>query len=42
MPLGEGWQVEHRMGREWAAERMDLSQVVERRKAIMERGRSQL
>ncbi|MEZ5263066.1 MAG: enoyl-CoA hydratase [Acidimicrobiales bacterium] len=42
VPLGEGWQVEHRMGREWAAERMDLSQVEERRKAIMERGRSQL
>lgn len=39
---GEGWQVEHRMGAEWAAERMDLSQVESRRRAIVERGRSQL
>jgi enoyl-CoA hydratase len=39
---GEGWQVEHRMGQEWAAERMDLGQVEERRRAIMERGRAQL
>lgn len=40
--LGEGWHVEHRMGREWAAERMDLSQLEARRQAIVDRGRSQL
>ena len=38
----EGWQVEHRMGRQWAAERMDLTQVEARRQAIVERGRAQL
>ncbi|MCC6433594.1 MAG: enoyl-CoA hydratase [Acidimicrobiales bacterium] len=42
VPLGEGWQVEHRMGQEWAASRMDLGQVEQRRQAIMERGRKQL
>jgi enoyl-CoA hydratase len=39
---GEGWEVEHRMGQEWAAERMDLSGLEERRAAITARGRSQL
>ncbi len=39
---GEGWQVEARMGREWAAQRMDLSQLEQRRQAIVDRGRSQL
>ncbi len=42
VPLGEGWEVEHRMGQEWARDRMDLSQVEARRARIMERGRQQL
>ena len=39
---GEGWEVEQRMGRQWAAERMDLSRLEARRQAIVDRGRSQL
>ncbi|MFN0028005.1 MAG: enoyl-CoA hydratase [Acidimicrobiales bacterium] len=39
---GEGWQVEHRLGRDWARERMDLTQVEARRAAIQARGRAQL
>jgi enoyl-CoA hydratase len=40
--MGEGWEVEHRMGREWAAQGMDLSSLEGRRQAIVDRGRSQL
>jgi enoyl-CoA hydratase len=39
---GEGWQVEARMGREWANEAMDLGSLETRRQAIVDRGRSQL
>jgi enoyl-CoA hydratase len=39
---GEGWQVEARMGREWAGTGIDPGAVEARRRAIVDRGRSQL
>lgn len=39
--IGDGWQVEARMAREWQGRSFDPSEVERRRAAIMERGRSQ-
>jgi enoyl-CoA hydratase len=39
---GEGWAVEARMGREWAAAGIDPASVEARRQGILQRGRSQL
>jgi enoyl-CoA hydratase len=39
---GEGWAVEARMGREWAAGGIDPASVEARRQGILQRGRSQL
>ncbi len=40
--IADGWQVEGRMAREWAAGGIDPASVEARRLAIVERGRSQL
>jgi enoyl-CoA hydratase len=39
---GEGWAIEARMGREWAAAGIDPASVEARRQGILQRGRSQL
>ena len=39
---GEGWAVEARMGREWAAGGIDPASVEARRQGILQRGRAQL
>ena len=39
---GEGWAVEARMGREWAAGGIDPASVEARRQGILQRGHAQL